>query len=124
MKGHDIFNLPESYSQEDRIQIHQQFLEDFIKRADGLSGMVLIGIRETGSTTSIELTSGAKMLDLLRCAASITEAVMKSAGDSGLGDAGQAKMLSLITDMLLALAGDDRDDVEELWNSWDKGDKH
>ncbi len=103
---------------EEMERIHHDLLEEFIKDVDGLTGMILIGIRDKATTTAIEIRSAARLRDVYRGAASALEAVLRG-DDRGIGsgrveDPGEAKLLSLICDVLLAMAGDNREDVERL----------
>lgn len=90
--------------------VHREMMEGFVESSEGLTGMILVGVRDNGRTTAIEVSCGAPTRDILRCAAAILDATLRS-GLNNYDDAKEAKLVAKISDMLLQLAGDDPDEV-------------
>lgn len=103
-------------SREEVESVHEEILTDFIKGAQGLIGMVLIGIREDDAdTTAIEIRSGARVKDIYRACSAMLEALLEG-GENGvrITNAEEAKAVAALADVLLMMAGDKPDDLEKV----------
>ncbi len=106
-------------SPEDMDKFNEEMLRNFITKASGLSGMVLVGIREDDDHTSVEVSAGGTTHNLYQAASAILESLIQ---DNKIENEMERFMIGSVVKMLNTITGTDGPDSidEEPGGGFDK----